>query len=62
VCHRPAKDITLFSLFLDMKRNSGARLETNIKVYLIPKDKYKEVDGKPVLDDKYLVYEDKKKK
>ena len=45
-----------------MKRNSGARLETNIKVYLIPKDKYKEVDGKPVLDDKYLVYEDKKKK
>jgi len=44
-----------------MKRNSKARLETNVKIYLIPKDEYKEVDGKPVLNDKYLVYDGKKR-
>jgi len=44
-----------------MKKNSKARLGANVKIYLIPKDEYKEVNGKPVLNDKYLVYDGKKK-
>jgi len=34
-----------------------ARVKANVKVYLIPKDELKIEDGKPVLSDKYLVYE-----
>ena len=44
-----------------MKKNSKARLDANVKIYLIPESEYKEVNGKPVLDDKYLVYDGKKK-
>jgi len=55
------KHITLFSLTLVMKKNLKAKVNANVKVYLIPKDELKVVNGKPVLDDKYLVYNSKKK-
>jgi len=55
------KHITLFFLTLVMKKNLKAKVNANVKVYLIPKDELKVVDGKPVLDDKYLVYNSKKK-
>jgi len=55
------KYITLSSLFLDMKKDLKAKVNANVKVYLIPKDELKLVDGKPVLDDKYLVHNSKKK-
>ena len=45
-----------------MKRNLKARVHTDVKVYLIPRDELQIVDGKPKLDDKYLVYDSKKKK
>ena len=45
-----------------MKRDSKAKLKANVKIYLIPKDEYEEVNGKPVLDDRYLVFDNKKKK
>jgi hypothetical protein len=45
-----------------MKKKSDAKVQANVKIYLIPKDEYKEIDGKPVLNDKYLIYESKKKK
>lgn len=38
-----------------------ANVKTDVKVYLIPRDQLKIVNGKPVLDDKYLVYESSKK-
>jgi len=45
-----------------MKRNLKARVHSNVKVYLIPRDELEIVDGKPKLDDKYLVYDSKNKK
>jgi len=56
------KYITFFSLTLIMKKNLKAKVNANVKVYLIPKDELKVMDGKPVLNDKYLVYDSKKKK
>jgi len=57
------KHITLFSLFLGMRRSLKAQVKADVKVYLIPKDQlvFGE-DGKPKLDDKWLVYQSKKKK
>jgi len=43
-----------------MKKNSNAKLQASIRIYLIPKDEYEEVNGKPKLSDKYLVYDSKK--
>jgi len=45
-----------------MKKNLKAKVHTDVKVYLIPHDQLEIVDGKPKLDDKYLVYDSKKKK
>jgi len=45
-----------------MKKKSDAKVEANVRIYLIPEDEFETVDGKPKLDDKYLVYESKKKK
>jgi hypothetical protein len=45
-----------------MRKKSDAKVEANVRIYLIPKDEFETVDGKPKLDDKYLVYESKKKK
>jgi len=45
-----------------MKKNLKAKVHTDVKVYLIPRDQLEIVDGKPKLDDKYLVYDSKKKK
>ena len=42
-----------------MDRKLTAKVKANVKVYLIPKDEFRVVDGKPVLDDKYLVYEER---
>jgi len=55
------KHITLFSLLLSMKKSLKAQVRADVKVYLIPKDQLQIVDGKPVLDDRYLVYDSKKK-
>ena len=56
------KHITLFSLFLDMKKRLEAKVKANVKVYLIPHDQLQfDENGKPKLDDKYLVYQSKKK-
>jgi len=56
------KHITFFSLLLDMKRKLEAKVEADVKVYLIPKDQLKfDENGKPKLDDKWLVYQSKKK-
>ena len=55
------KYITLCSIFLGMKKSLKAKVNTDVKVYLIPKDELKIIDGKPVLDDKFLVYDSKKK-
>ena len=39
-----------------------AKVKADVKVYLIPKDQLKfDKDGKPVLDNKFLVFESKKK-
>jgi len=45
-----------------MKRKLEAKVKADVKVYLIPKDQlvFGE-DGKPKLDDKWLVYQSKKK-
>ena len=57
------KHITLFSLLLDMKRKLEAKVKADVKVYLIPKDRLEfDENGKPKLDDKWLVYQSKKKK
>lgn len=45
-----------------MKKKSDAKVEANVRIYLIPKDEFETVNGKPKLDDKYLVYEGQKKK
>ena len=56
------KHITLFFLLLDMKRKLEAKVKADVKVYLIPKDQLQfDEDGKPKLDDKWLVYQSKKK-
>ena len=55
------KHITLFSLLKSMKKSLKAQVRTHVKVYLIPKDELKLVNGKPVLDDRFLVYDSKKK-
>jgi len=56
------KHITYFSLLLNMKRKLEAKVKADVKVYLVPKDQlvFGE-DGKPKLDDKWLVYQSKKK-
>jgi len=56
------KHITYFSLLLDMKRKLEAKVKADVKVYLIPKDQLEyDENGKPKLDDKWLVYQSKKK-
>jgi len=45
-----------------MKRKLEAKVEANVKVYLIPRDQLQfDENGKPKLDDKFLVYQSKKK-
>jgi len=55
------KHLTLFSLLKSMKKSLKAQIRADVKVYLIPKDQLQIVDGKPKLDDKFLVYDSKKK-
>jgi len=56
------KHITYFSLLLDMRRNLKAQVKADVKVYLIPKDQLEyDENGKPKLDDRWLVYQSKKK-
>jgi len=56
------KYITYFLLFLDMKKGLKAKVEANVKVYLIPHDQFRvNEDGKPKLDDRFLVYQSRKK-
>jgi len=45
-----------------MRKNLKAKVKADVKVYLIPRDQLEMVDGKPKLDDRYLVYDSKKKK
>ena len=45
-----------------MKKSLKAQVRADVKVYLIPKDQLEIVDGKPKLDDRFLVYDSKKKK
>jgi len=45
-----------------MKKSLKAKVKADVKVYLIPHDQLKVIDGKPVLDDRFLVYDSKKKK
>jgi len=57
------KHITYFFLLLDMKRKLEAKVKADVKVYLIPKDQLQyDENGKPKLDDKWLVYQSKNKK
>jgi len=44
-----------------MRKSLKAQVKADVKVYLIPKDKLEIVDGKPILDNNYLVYDSKKK-
>jgi hypothetical protein len=45
-----------------MKRNLKAQVEANVKIYLVPKDQLQyDENGKPKLDDRWLVFESKKK-
>jgi len=45
-----------------MKKNLEAKVKADVKVYLIPKDQLQfDENGKPKLDDKFLVYQSKKK-
>jgi len=45
-----------------MKRKLEAKVKADVKVYLIPKDQLEyDENGKPKLDDKWLVYQSKKK-
>jgi len=56
------KHITYFFLLLDMKRKLEAKVKADVKVYLVPKDQLQyDENGKPKLDDKWLVFESKKK-
>jgi len=46
-----------------MKRKLEAKVKADVKVYLIPKDQLQyDENGKPKLDDKWLVFESKNKK
>jgi hypothetical protein len=45
-----------------MGRNLKAKVKANVKVYLIPKDQLEyDENGKPKLDNKWLVYQNKEK-
>jgi len=45
-----------------MRKKLEAKVSTNVKVYLIPKDQLKfDQNGKPILNNKFLVFESKKK-
>jgi len=45
-----------------MKKKLEAKVKANVKVYLIPRDQLKfDKDGKPILDDKDLIYDNKNK-
>jgi hypothetical protein len=45
-----------------MKRKLEAKVEANVKIYLVPKDQLQfDEDGKPKLDNRWLVYQSKKK-
>jgi len=45
-----------------MKKKLDAKVKADVKVYLIPKDQLKfDENGKPKLDDRYLVFQSKKK-
>jgi len=44
-----------------MKKSLKAQVRADVKVYLIPKDQLEIVDGKLKLDDRFLVYDSKKK-
>jgi len=45
-----------------MRKNLKAQVKANVKVYLVPKDQLEfDEDGKPKLDDRWLVYQSKKK-
>jgi len=40
-----------------MKKKLEAKVKSDVKVYLIPRDQLKfDKDGRPILDDRYLVY------
>jgi hypothetical protein len=57
------KNITVFSLLLDMKRKLEAKVKADVKVYLIPKDQLEyDENGKPKLKKEWLVFESKNKK
>jgi len=46
-----------------MKKKLEAKVKADVKVYLIPRDQFKyDENGKPKLDDRFLVYENRKKK
>ena len=46
-----------------MKRKLEAKVKADVKVYLVPKDQLQyDENGKPKLDDKWLVYQSKNKK
>ena len=46
-----------------MKKKLEAKVRADVKVYIIPRDQLRfDKDGKPALDDRFLVYENKKKK
>jgi len=55
------KHITFFSLHLVMTRKPNAKIEATVRIYLIPKNEFKILNGKPMISDEYLVYESKKK-
>ena len=43
-----------------MKKKLEAKVKSDVKVYLIPKDQLKfDENGKPKLDDRFLVYKKK---
>jgi len=45
-----------------MRKNLKAQVKADVKVYLIPKDQLQfDENGKPKLDDRWLVYQSKKK-
>jgi len=44
-----------------MTRKPNAKIEATVRIYLIPKNEFKILNGKPMISDEYLVYESKKK-
>jgi len=40
-----------------VSKKLNAKVKADVKVYLIPKDEFKIENGKPVLSNKFLVYE-----